>query len=335
MGAFITPYDVANQALQMLGAPRITAFSDSTRQAAEASFAYDKARRAELRRFVWTFATRRAPLRPVTDTTVNLTFPAYASGTTYAGGDIVTYNDPLAASQLIYTSTGASNLGNTPGLGTTYWESYFGSVQADTYSNSTTYFPGDMVVSAGTVYRYIARTGSAGHTPPNATYWLAPTGVTTGTPVYLGAFGYDAPTGTTQRTAYRLPANFVRLAPQDPKQPSVARLGTSGGILYNDWEIENGFLFSAATTGGLIFRHVSDAVIVSQMDDMFCMAVACRMALLLNEILTQRPDLEDRIRNDYSRFVSEAQAVSAIEGGSTEADIGAAPPPQAPPARGR
>jgi len=317
VGSFVTPYDIANQALQMLGVPRITNFSDTSRQAQEASFAYDKARRAELRRFVWTFATRRAIIRPVSSTIKALTFPAYSAATTYAAGDVVSYGN------LLYTSLSGSNLANTPGVGgfSPTWELYYGPLEAEAYSASATYFPGDMVVSGGTVYRAVNIASFSNQVPPNATYWMAPTGVTSSALFMTGPINFDPPGGSTSRSRYRLPANYMRLAPQDPKQPSVSRLGTTAGLNFNDWEIENGYLVSSATTGGLILRFVGDAVVVTAMEDMFCMAVACRMALLMNQQLTARPDLGGELLTQYARFVREAQAISAIEGGTTEPDI--------------
>lgn len=333
MGSFVTPYDIANQALQLLGVSRITNFSDSSRQAQETGFAYDKARRAELRRFVWTFATRRAILRPVTATVKSLTFPAWAIDTAYVAGDIVNY------SNVLYTATVAST-GETPGVGgfAPSWEVYYGPTQAELHSTSTTYFPGELVYIAGSpdvVYRWIAITSGSNTTPPSSS-WMAPTGVTTSTIFIPDPMGFDPPGGTTTRSRYRLPANFMRLAPQDPKQPSTSRLGTTAGLNFNDWEIEAGYLVSSATTGGLILRFVADAQIVSAMEDMFCMAVACRMALLMNQQLTQRPDLGNSLMGQYARFVREAQAISAIEGGTTEPDIAEpAPQEQQPAQRGR
>lgn len=331
MGAFVTPYDVANQALIMLGVPRISTFSDTSRQAQEAAFQYDKARRAELRRFVWTFATRRAILRPVSSTIKNLTFPAYNAVTVYVAGDVVKYNN------VIYTAV-AGNTGETPGVGgvSPSWEVYYGPLQAEGYAAGTTYFPGDMVVSGGAVYRAVNISSFLGQAPPNATYWMAPQGVTSSAIFVPDPMGFDPPGGVTTRSRYRLPGNFLRLAPQDPKQPAVARLGTTAGLNFNDWEIEAGYLVSSATTGGLILRFVGDVQVVANMEDMFCMAVACRMALLMNQQLTSRPDLGTALMANYGRFVREAQAISAIEGGTTEPDI-ATPQPQEqqPEQRGR
>jgi len=319
MTAFITPYDIANRALQMIGVPRITTFADTSRQAQEAGFLYDKARRAELRRFVWTFATRRVPLRPVTSTIVNLVFPAYNAATAYVAGDIVLYGNALYSCLVAGT-------GQTPGVGgfAPYWEAYYGPLQAEAHSNATTYFPGDIVMVSTTVYRNINILSNINHVPPNATYWMAPAGASSLSPLYHAPTNYDPPAATSTtvaRTMYRLPANYLRMAPQDPKKPSVARLGTTAGINYNDWEIENGFIVTTDTTGGLIFRFVADTTNVMAMEDMFCEAVACRMALSINEVMTQRPDLSQFVTSIYTRLVREAQIISAIEGGSTEQDV--------------
>ncbi len=90
---------------------------------------------------------------------------------------------------------------------------------------------------------------------------------------------------------------------------------------YNDWEIEYGALYSSTTTGGLILRFVADTTLVPYFDDMFCHALGARMAIDLNELLTQRPDLAQKAIGEYSRFIAEARAVSSIEMGSTEEDL--------------
>lgn len=331
-GTFVTPYDIANRALQMVGVPRITTFADSSRQAAEAGFLYDMSRRTELRRSVWTFATRRAIVRPNTSTTKVITWPAYAAGTTYAAGDVVRYNN------MLYSSLAAANVGNTPGVGgfSPNWEVYYGPQVADTHSVSVTYFPGDLVISGGTLYRAVSPTGFSNQAPPNATYWMAPQGTAQTALFASGAIGFDPPGGATLRNIYRLPANFLRLAPQDPKKAAVARLGTTAGLNYNDWEIEAGHLVTSDTSGGLILRFVGDVQIVTAMEELFCEAVACRMAVQLNEVFTQRPDLLNSILGLYTRAIGEARAVTAIEGGTTEPDFGTPQPPEAQPAqRGR
>lgn len=323
MGAFTSPYDIANAGLQLLGVPRINAFTDATRQAKEASFAYDKARRSELRRFVWTFATRRAMLRPIGATATYITFPAWSSATAYNVGDVVTYSGQLFEA----TTAGTNHIPNTlDGVG--YWEAYAGPIVTDAYSTTVKYFPGDAVTKIGTLYRLLGLASQTNTDPALGAPWIAPTGWTAGSTIsFRSPASFDAPDGSNQRTAFILPANFLRFAPQDPKKAAIARLGTTAGLQFNDWEIEHGALFSFDAAGApMIVRFVADLTIVSSFDDMFCHAVACRMALDLNEILTQRPDLAQKVAGEYNRFITEARMVSAIEMGSTEEDILAAQP---------
>lgn len=86
------PLDIANRAIQhLIGVTRIYAMTDTTAQAREIAFAYDKIRDAELRRNAWRFAIRRAVLRPLTTATVLWTPAAWVATTTYAAGAVVRY----------------------------------------------------------------------------------------------------------------------------------------------------------------------------------------------------------------------------------------------------
>ena len=89
---FANPVDICNRGMQHIGAPRIGAngFNEDSVQAGECSFAYDKVRRAELRRNVWRFATRLAVLRPFSVTTMEINAPLWMSTTPYAIGALVT-----------------------------------------------------------------------------------------------------------------------------------------------------------------------------------------------------------------------------------------------------
>jgi hypothetical protein len=121
--SFQAPVDIANRALQHCGVLRIGAFTDLSKNANEVAFTYDKVRRAELRRVVWRFATRRTALRQVNFLFDVLLSPAaWVIGTTYPAYAIVSYGG------VNWVSTKAANLGNTPGLSTSsaYWVAYTG-----------------------------------------------------------------------------------------------------------------------------------------------------------------------------------------------------------------
>lgn len=154
--AFRTPTDIANKALFHLGASRITG-TDSlaaplSKNATTMAGVYDDSRLAELQRNVWTFATRRTILRPITSTSVQFSPPAYAAGTTYSIGDMV-----VDSGGVIWVSMQAGNLGNTPGvtpaIGNLFWDVYFGPLWLDQWnetqepqaSTNESYDPGELV----------------------------------------------------------------------------------------------------------------------------------------------------------------------------------------------
>ena len=70
--AFRIPEDIANRALQHVGAPLITSLSQQDRGAIQINQCYDGLRMAELRRNVWTFAVRKAVLYPINTQLSNL-----------------------------------------------------------------------------------------------------------------------------------------------------------------------------------------------------------------------------------------------------------------------
>ncbi len=316
--AFTTPVDVANRALQIIGVPRIAQFSDSSKQAKETQFAIDKIRAAELRRSVWTFATRRAVLRPVIATTANITFDAYDASVTYAAGDVV-----FDTNGFLWISTQGSNTANTPGAGgvNPFWIAYFGPNVAQVWSSSIQYFPGDMVYVSGTLtVVYIAVAPSLNHTPPNATYWHVLVDATSALGVQFSPLGVNPPTGATTRNLYRLPVNYVRIAPQDPKAPAAVRQGLTAGMMYNDWEIENGYIFTN-DAAPIIFRFVADETDVTLMDNLFCEAWAAQLAVATAVPLTQSVEKLNTAVGIYRETMAMAKAMNAVEEGNTESEV--------------
>jgi hypothetical protein len=127
--SFRTAEDIANLALQIVGATRIQSLAEGSRNAAEVAACYDKLRDAELRRHLWRFATRVCPLCPVDTSTMLLVPPVWSASTTYFPGAIVM--DSLGN----WWMTGVdNNLGNQPGSDTDFtWEIYFGPMTAEAY----------------------------------------------------------------------------------------------------------------------------------------------------------------------------------------------------------
>src|SRR5208282_5940427 len=87
---FLDSLDIANRVCQHCGVNQILSVTEDTTNNNEISLAYGKLRRAELRRNAWRFAIRKTVLRPITSTTLAITPAAWASGTTYLFGALVT-----------------------------------------------------------------------------------------------------------------------------------------------------------------------------------------------------------------------------------------------------
>lgn len=163
--SFRTPVDIANRALQHCGATRIDplkGFAENSKNAAECAFCYDKVRRAELRRNVWAFATKRAVLRPI-DVTTRLLAPSLWSATvTYFVGSIVSDETGTA-----WISQVANNLNNDP-LNSATWQQYFGPLTVSLYDTATAYYAGEVVYTTpgdGSYRVYLSLQNSNSDTP--------------------------------------------------------------------------------------------------------------------------------------------------------------------------
>lgn len=318
MSSYSTPIDIANFAATLLGARRITTLSDSSKFARDANFVIDKVRGAELRRSVWTSATRRAVMRENVSTTVDIAFVAWAVGTTYAQGDVISYTN------MLWMSMVASNLANIPGAAGmgAKWVPYFGPTVAQSYDAAVAYYPGDVAFTSSVVYIAVAPSTNQAQAA-NTAYWHIMAGATKTTIVQTSPLGYEkAP--TSLRKVYRLPANFLRMAPQDPKAPGVAHQNVGAGMQYNDWELEAGYLFTADTSP-FILRFVADQTDVATMDPLLCQAWGARLALVMCESVTQSPEKKKEVRDEYSRIINLAKMANAVEAGTTEEEPEEAP----------
>ena len=123
---FNSPIDVANRALQHLGARRIASFTDNSKEAAEISFAYDKLRKTELERNVWEFCIRRAWIYPVNSTSMGFTPKPWVATEFYRAGSIVSYLDAFGTTQT-WIATAYGNVGEEPDVQGNSWVPFFGS----------------------------------------------------------------------------------------------------------------------------------------------------------------------------------------------------------------
>jgi hypothetical protein len=163
---FQNAVDVANRACQHCGVPRIDSvqgFGEGTERANELQFAYSKLKPAELQRSVWTFATRLAPLRPISNKTMLLAPAVWESGATYFKGSIVSDGEGFLWQSRIPNNTGNQPNSSTGVPGSYTWEPYFGPLTVNSYYTGGTpssvpssapaqlqnaYFAGELVYTA-------------------------------------------------------------------------------------------------------------------------------------------------------------------------------------------
>lgn len=323
--ASVSPFqikeDIGNRALQHCGARRIALFTDTSPNASEIAFCYDKLRVAELRRSPWRFASRRANLRAVTATTSYRFIPAaWAVGTTYAAGAIVT-----DATGVYWISSVAGNIANIPGAAPTagypaYWSQYFGPVVANLWDTALTYDAGEVVYKAGSprVYSISSKNANVALDPAAGAPWVA---IGTVTADQLITFFQPAGPAKTVRTRARnmfpLPNGFLRALAPDPKVEDTSLLNTSAALQYNDFQFEGNYIISSASDP-ILLRFIADVSNVLEMDALFCEGLAARVGYEVCERLTQSNIKLQAIGSAYQTFMRQARLVNWLETGSTE-----------------
>lgn len=149
MVAFTDKLDIANRALQHLRKPRITSFSNSSKEAREIAVSYDRLREAELEKHLWRFSTRRVLLRPVGLDSITWTPPDWVAAA-YGVGSIVSYTPTSGVNAgianywqaaAIKTIASTTTPDNDPD-----WRAYAGPVVFDLYDSGITYGPGELVL---------------------------------------------------------------------------------------------------------------------------------------------------------------------------------------------
>lgn len=126
---------------------------------------------------------------------------------------------------------------------------------------------------------------------------------------------------TASRNAYRLPAGFLREAPEDPTQGGTPWLGAPAYSNYqNDWTYDADFIITR-DVHPIIYRFVANTTDVSRMDPMFCEGLAASLAVAVGPTL-KPGDKDSKVAalTMYKQTMTEARTVNAIE-------IGAVKPP--------
>lgn len=119
---------------------------------------------------------------------------------------------------------------------------------------------------------------------------------------------------TNTKNVYFLPYGYLRQVPQNPKAGVATYLGGPSFNGYDDWVIQGQHLLTSQG-GVLIMRFAADIANVSEMDNMFCEGLSCRIAIEVCEPLTQSAAKIANIKGEYDEFMGDARLVNGIEAG--------------------
>jgi hypothetical protein len=227
---------------------------------------------------------------------------------TYSSGSFVMFNGS------IYLAIASANTGNVPSTSASFWA----------------------LCSGGTAYLSLVdlNIGNAPATSPSQ--WTTSFVQGSGNPLWMQVGGAAFPNGvgitavsvpyplgqgpmerSWQRNVFRLPANYLRRAPQEPKAGNFSWLGAPGNLPLTDWTYSGQYITSM-DAGPLIFRFVADVQDVTQFDDMFCEGLAARIGMEIAPSLTQSEGKLGSIAKVYDNFMTRARTANAIEQGPEE-----------------
>lgn len=255
------------------------------------------------------------------NTDVPSTTTAYDATVTYHAGEIVSYSGSQWRSRI------EVNLGITPAEGPAAWDATVTYTLAQTVTGSDNF-----------IYSAVGTTLGADPTTDGGVHWTN-TNLAfawTALPVIPASSGkwrvidaamqnlnFSYPIGSGPATqsgtlnVFRLPAGYLKVAPQDPKNGANPFLGAPSGNVYLDWNFQDNFIVSH-DIGPIIFRFVADVTRVVQFTDMFCEGLACRVAIACCEGITQSTSKLTNVVSEYNKVMGEARLVNAIEIGATE-----------------
>jgi hypothetical protein len=133
--------------------------------------------------------------------------------------------------------------------------------------------------------------------------------------------GYPIGTGPIEdslsRNVYRLPAGWLREAPQDPTQGSVNYLGAPSGIALTDWNIEGNYLTSR-NGSPILYRFSAMIQDVCQLSAMCARGIALSLAMDACESITQSTEKLTKIEEKYKALMGDARTVNGIITGADE-----------------
>jgi hypothetical protein len=248
-----------------------------------------------------------------------LTVEPFVSDTSYHAGELV-YISPGDGTVSVYASLVEANE-ESPQV-------------VDEWDSTLTYSSGAVVSYGSTNYQSRVNFNADYQPDESPTQWTS----TLTNPAVSGswllvsatlsavAINYPLTTGPLSvsgtRNAYRLPANYLREAPQAPKAGVWQSLGGPAGLEPDDYEFEGNYIVSSLY-GPLVWRFVADVQDVTAFDPMFAEGLAAKCALECGPIwLPNRfTSFEQGIRRAYREIMGEARTVNGIETGPVDAPL--------------
>lgn len=218
---------------------------------------------------------------------------AWSSVTTYGAAAAVTGSDGVR-----YTSIAGGNINHDPTISPTFW------------TNTGILTPWTTVFTGGTGSVNWLQIGGAEF----------PFGVGLEPMLITYPLGSGPTSQSTAKNLFRLPAGFLRKAPQDPKAGSVSWFGAPTNRNYEDWLFQDKYIVSSQSDN-IVLRFIADVVDVTAMDPMFCEGLAASIGMEACEPLTQSATKIKVIADFYKLRMGEARTANALEIGTEEAPL--------------
>jgi hypothetical protein len=246
-----------------------------------------------------------------------LTVASYSSSETYGSGELV-YTYAGDGTYRVYLSMQDDNSDNP--------------ATATAWSATVTYAKDQIVTYSSVAYKSLFDLNLNQQPNTHALAWTSTFVGGSGSIKWLEIGGVDFPSGvalivpnivyplgsgpssqSNSQNIFKLPAGYLRLAPQNPKV-AVPMLGAPTGNTYNDWQIENGYIVSV-DDGPIRLRFVADVTDVTKMHALFCEGLAARIGIEVAQPITQSDARLQTIASLYKRFMDRAKTANAIEAG--------------------
>jgi hypothetical protein len=127
--------------------------------------------------------------------------------------------------------------------------------------------------------------------------------------------GVGPVTDSSTRNIYKLPNGFLKHAPDQSNPNQILRVMGVVSAAPTDAQFENGYMVTSEVRN-LMLRFVADMTDVTRMDDLFCEALAARIARDIHPVIVEKADqgkVLARTRMAYKEAIADARMNDAVE----------------------